>query len=155
MKKKVRAVLVPRDGEDHTIEDAEFLLDAEVVLYGGKCYVFRHESAEAGGRPLLTFIEPITAELKEPVPKFDGTLRCPHCGSEEVEWQEYVLHTRQILGVRDGEVCVDMNTEKQVYEVCKDEALSCKSCFAEFQPPEGLSVYHCDRNDYEQQEAVP
>lgn len=79
-------------------------------------------------------------DAAKPAPKFDGQLLCPHCKSDEVEWQEYVLHTRQVLGVVDGELCVDMASEESVYESTKEEGLACKTCFYEFKIPEGLRI---------------
>lgn len=88
-------------------------------------------------------------EEAAPAPEFDGQLLCPHCHSDEIEWQEYVLATRQILGVRDGELAVDLASEKSVYESTKDEMLSCKACFCEFKIPAGLTVDHIERHEFE------
>lgn len=92
-------------------------------------------------------------EEQSPAPEFDGELKCSSCGSEEVEWQEYVLHTRRVLGVRGDQVCVDLGSEEAVYEATKDEALSCKACFGEFKVPGGLSIDHVERVEFEEEGA--
>lgn len=93
-------------------------------------------------------------EQAKPAPEFEGHLLCPHCKSDEVEWQEYVLSTRQILGVVDGEICVDIATEKSEFECSKDEQLACRACYAEFKVPGGLSIDHVEEKDYEARKAA-
>lgn len=90
---------------------------------------------------------------QEPAPEFDGQLKCPRCGSDEVEWQEYVLETRQLLGIKEGELAVDLDSAKQVYECTKDEGLACKACFHEFKVPAGLGIDHTERQDFERKRA--
>jgi hypothetical protein len=88
-------------------------------------------------------------EEATPAPKFDGELKCPSCGSESLEWQEYVLETRQLLGVKSGELGVDCASFKQVSECSKDECLACKDCYHEFKIPEGLAIDHTEEPEFE------
>lgn len=88
-------------------------------------------------------------EESKPAPEFDGELKCPNCSGDNLEWQEYVLETRQILGVVDDELAVDLASARQEFECSKDEGLACKDCYHEFRVPQGLDVDHVEREDFE------
>jgi transcription elongation factor Elf1 len=88
------------------------------------------------------------SKIEEPAPTFDGTLKCPRCGSTEVVWQEYVLHTRSVLGVEGGVVGVDFTSGETHHEATKEEGLSCAQCHHEFRLPVGLTTDHVDPSDW-------
>jgi len=60
-----------------------------------------------------------------------------------------VLETRQILGVVDGELDVDVASARQELECSRDEGLACKDCYHEVRVPRGLDVDHVEREDFE------
>ena len=72
-------------------------------------------------------------------------VQCPHCGNkdlEKIEWQEWVPAIRPLLGIQDGELLVDVDSEHLDSEGAKDQSLYCKSCYTEFPIPEELTVDH-------------
>ena len=86
-------------------------------------------------------------ESRETEP-LEGELECPQCGRKDLEWQEYVLHTRQLLGVQDGQLGVDEGSEKRIFECTKDEALACKNCHTEFPIPSNLAIEHTSPDEF-------
>jgi len=86
-------------------------------------------------------------EARGPEP-LEGELKCPQCGRTDLEWQEYVLHTRQLFGVQEGQLGVDEGSEKQVFECTKEEKLGCRNCFTEFPIPSNLAVEHTSEDEF-------
>ena len=67
-------------------------------------------------------------------------LKCPKCGSAEVQLGEYVYRCWRDLKLEDGVLTASTASDEMVWDASKDMALYCQDCAHEWDVPDGVEL---------------